>query len=254
MKKEEIIFELSNKVATKMLDTSIGAIEEVDLEHPAFSEFSITVSHASVFEVESTLEMMQKKGVKDLDNAKQQLENLKLRLDVVVRSKQIRIKASFAKKREVVLLDCLFPIGIFPRPKILSSLMENQSEYRAFQFYKITMFTLSQLDSTKYTPVVSTKFLDAPQGSKKKKKKGKKNKYTRYLVTKKYNVDSIQRRVVSKEREYTKASWSVKGFWRTYKSGKRVWIAQSTRRRRRKVLEGKENTEPTIVRINHTIS
>lgn len=250
MQKEEIIFELSKKVADEMIERSLGETASVDLEHPAFKEFSILVSHASMFEIESALKMMQNKGVKDLVKARQKLIDLKLKLDVKIHDMQVKIKVSYKVREEAVILDCTFPVALFPMPVINKSQLDDQSEFRAIQCYKLVLFTLKQLDSTNYEPVVNTKFLDAPKGNKKKNKKGKKNKYVKYLVTKKYIIDSIK--TEPKEREYTKPSWAVKGYWRKYKSGKKVWIEPSTRKRKNLTISGEH--EPTIVKINHTIN
>lgn len=72
-----------------------------------------------------------------------------------------------------------------------------------------------------------------------------KGKQTRYLTKKVYVVDTFDQVVPEKtgeKRTYTRKteSWDVCGHWRTYKSGKRSWIAQGVRGNKNKQTKPRE--------------
>lgn len=63
----------------------------------------------------------------------------------------------------------------------------------------------------------------------------KSNKQIRYMTKKVYIVDDLEHYAEQrKNRQYNRQvdSWNVRGHWRQYKSGKRVWIEQSVRGRK----------------------
>lgn len=78
--------------------------------------------------------------------------------------------------------------------------------------------------------------------TKKKNKKNNNNKKLTYIHTYKVKNDTVEN-FKSKHREYTfkTNSWNVRGHWRTYKSGKKIWINEH--QHKRKNLKDGENIE-----------
>lgn len=250
MKKEEIIFELKTEVAENMLDKVYTEFEsKLDLDHLAFNNFKIRLKAMDLFDMNGAINLLNTRGFKRTDLIKEEMLKCYLDIDVSIKDKIVDIYTYLSNLPNSPLLVCSIPMGIIPVPLIKKSILEDQTTFKALQFYKLVLGTLYQLDGANYEPVVSSKFLDAPKGNNKKGKKNNKKSYVKYLVTKKYIIDSIK--TEPKEREYTKPSWAVKGYWRKYPSGKRVWIEPSTRKRKSLI---NEKDEPTIIKINHTIN
>ena len=251
MQKEEIIFELKTEVVENIIEKSYTEFEsKLDLEHLAFNNFKLRLKANDLFSMDGAISLLNKNGFKKADLIREEMLKCILDIDVTIKDRIVNVYTYLSNLPNQPLLVCSIPKGLLPVPIVKKSILDDQTTFRALQVYKLVLGTLYQLDGTNYEPVVSSKFLDAPKGNKKKGKKNNKNKYVKYLVTKKYIIDSIK--TEPKEREYTKPSWAVKGYWRKYKSGKKVWIEPSTRKR--KSLTISEEHEPTIVKINHTIN
>lgn len=75
----------------------------------------------------------------------------------------------------------------------------------------------------------------------KKHSKGKKNKgQVKYLSVTQYRLTGCEKRVKTSAVNYTTEEWDVRGHWRHYKSGKKVWIKPNTLKRNKKLLKNSE--------------
>lgn len=113
----------------------------------------------------------------------------------------------------------------------------------AFQIWKLLMNTLEYIKSpnneVRYVQTKEPK----PSKSKKKDRHSKKT----YIYKKHYIIKDVESSLEKRDYHRIRESWTVRGHWREYKSGKKIWVDSFT-----KGTGKEEDTNYKITRVDDT--
>ena len=250
MQKNEIIIELTETVTKKLVDE--GSVH-FDYDHTIYNEFEIKAPANCFYNVDLVKENIMKTSnvkAKDLDKLD---ENWTLSLNVTFKPDTLKLKVVDSKLKMCTLETSLNKY--IPLPLASFSIYDDseQTFFATLKFLKVISGVLFNLDSSNYT-VVENKLI-TKEIPKKKGKKGKKsnNNKVKYINYRRYVMNTVSSEFTNpKERNYTKDSWQVKGFWATARNGKKYWRKPSIRKRKVGKVDNKTNSE-TLIKMTKTI-
>lgn len=110
--------------------------------------------------------------------------------------------------------------------KIVDTIMVGEKEQLMLNELIFRIIYIMQNESEKISNHRSVK---VEQKKKKKKQKNKKQKNYVYINSNKYIINrEVVEKIIEKNRNYNFKTdkWTVRGHWREYKSGKRVWVKE----------------------------
>ncbi len=161
--------------------------------------------------------------------------NNDLRVNVDIEEDVAKVKLNHVQQSKPIFV---FNFGII-EPKIEVEYNDFATDEEAFagKLIHLILSTLEYINSPRQEVVVTEK------REVKKSKKGKKNKRNRgktYIYKKVYKILDVKPN--EEKRKYTRIaeSWRVRGHWRKYKSGKKVWINGYSKGKGRDTQDKKE--------------
>lgn len=250
----EHIIEMKQEVVEKLMKTTYTS---KDLRAP-FRKFTLTFPNSVFVTKEQVMAdvletMLKTKGVTNAvlsPKEKARLEKMARQYsDGLCNLKVKCIEDSELLEFSAILLDPMGSVLIdfktsaqFPIPLISKNEFSNTPLVTANALTNLIVGVIEYLNSP--SQVIAKREVKEPvtnKGSKSKKSKNK-NKKT-YIHKCYYSVDKID---TASKRSYERhtESWTSRGHWRTYKSGKRVWIKEQVRGR------GKDNLQSKSYKIN----
>lgn len=226
-----IVIELTEKVVMEFLDRRM---EFLETSHLPFKEFSLKFP-MSVFLTEgkvlsdslgrlpvppeslTELQMKKiKKVAKDYSNSEL---TVNFKYDGV-----ISIDIVDSLKGTLFSMETEF-IEIMYIPKIKVNSFATDEFSFSFRILSLIAHVINYISEPKKEVLVSERREPKNTGKKGKKKSGGKT----YIYKKTYKVLDIETKLEKRDYNRIKESWGVRGHWRTYKSGKRVWIEEHTK-------------------------
>lgn len=256
----EVTIELNYEVSNKFLDGHYSPIIESlkkimipeeyvnpleDLPIP-FNNFTISIP-TTVFLTEEqvykdTLKITRKrkgaelnsKDIKLISKVAKDYVNNDLRVNVDIEEDVAKVKIDHAQQSKPIFV---FNFGIIePKIKIEYNDFATDEEAFAGKLIHLILSTLEYINSPKQEVVVTER---REVKKSKNNKKGKKSRKT-YIYKKVYKVlDVVEDR---DRRDYNRITenWEVRGHWRKYKSGKKVWIDGYSKGKERDTQDKKE--------------
>lgn len=264
----KVIIELNYEVANKFLNGYYNPIiEELkklvspeeyvnpleDLPIP-FNNFTISIpttvflTEEQVYEdtMRNTRERkgaeLNSKEIKLITKLAKDYVNNDLRVNVGIVEDVAKVKVNHVQQSKPIFV---FNFGII-EPKIEVEYNDFAKDGGAFagKLIHLILSTLEYINSPRHEVVITEK--REVKKSKNGKKKGKKGKKT-YIYKKVYKILDVKPN--EEKRKYTRIveSWRVRGHWRQYKSGKKVWIEEHTKGKKE---EAQDLQEYRITRVD----
>jgi hypothetical protein len=268
--KNNVVIELEQHTLMKIIDSFKDKKICLDLEHVPFNEYTIKYSYGKDFE-KSEIKRLIREGVskerakilikESLDITFNTLSiNVKIKGNkIIVDNHQMHMESEahsnildsdstlntyLIKRKEVseLYLSSFTPLEF----KDLGNLSEDEkSEITINNIQAIAVLAYLQLPSASSICNVDSKIV-LNDKRKKNKKKGNNNKTYIYKKTYFINYENIDK-VFELDKEHIRrnyqrktSQWQVRGHWRTYANGKRIWIKPTTKRSR-KCIENNVN-------------
>lgn len=247
-------------------------IDKVDFNHLPFKNFNCVIITRIEDEDELDVDFMLDK-LKNVPSSKREiilkeykkraLETKEERLDIAVTIKDLvlNIKCKDITEIEIEFNQenicisntaeestvCLRSRILIPTlEELVKNSISEKKKYDDFLYTTVAnvLQLLAYMGSDKKVDIpkerLFTKTSDNMTKAKSKKKKGKKNNKVSLIRNINYSIskeDVIRNTTEYSKREYNRQTdkWFTKGFWRTYKSGKKVWIKPCIKKSRQKV-------------------
>lgn len=214
--------ELTKDVAKKLMDSQL---KPFDFEHMPFERFTIQFPYG-IFQNPTDMFNQIYKDAKGISkNAHQQLMNIlehtcKQNVDLHIhkKNKELKIKLTFHQdvlfEGRLIVEPMLIPI-----PRIISCKGHSNPQVFCFMLFGIAVGTLHIFNEPKIIKESTQEKVDKATGKRTYTTNKKKYVYnTRYVF--KNAQEHLEKRVYNIHTEV----WEQRGHYRTYKSGKRVWV------------------------------
>lgn len=226
----KITIELTEKVAFEFLDRKL---EFLETEHLPYKEFDLKFPMS----VYLTEEKVLTDTLNRLPVPKESLteEQLKMMRKVArdYSSSQLTVSFKYDKNIQVDVADSLnhkvFSMELNSEIMFIPNIKRNEIAGEPFSFsfriLSIIAHTLNYISEPKKEVLVSQTKETKKSGKSKKRKSGGKT----YIYKKTYKVTDVETKIERREYNRIRESWGVRGHWRQYKSGKKVWIEEHTK-------------------------
>ena len=281
---KDVILEVATPQIEKDL-ISLGKKCDIDLNHIPFSNFTIKIFEDKNFKkdiINKTIDIQLKRTIGDieLDPTKEAklreemaslIEDKLLESDINLINRQIDIdikdntvlidyknisKFKFVFNKMVFNVDDELDVSLY----ILEKYKE-LSEEEIYQFSSNAIFLIfgmiTFMTMTKENIKPTKKIINNTNKNKKKNKKKNKSNKKKYIYNYKIDYDflnsnsivrSNSNNIKGNKRAYHLDSWYRRGHWRSYKSGKKVWIDQQFVYAHNKAVDDNDN-DNNIYRI-----
>lgn len=245
--KNNIIIELKDKVVDDVIQ--LGYTTKVDLRHVPFNNFRVALVVSTddmVDSIDESIEKMKENNMlgniedSTIQEIVKQMKSTKVHhiyFDVEIVDKTLNFVTDKNDRCSILMKDYIIDMSSSKREDfpiedvaIHSDIADEAFGHELTYNMSIAIGLLGFFQSEKKTINCSKKLI--PIESKKKKKKGSKKNQKRYLYNTKYVFDStnLNHSKITNANDEKKGyvrhidQWFTRGHWRTYKSGKKVWI------------------------------
>lgn len=262
MKNEQITIELADDVTDELM--KIGSSETIDLNYLPFKSFSIIISdlfNELDYEEFKNLLKSQSSILPSMEVYKDFLKHAtKPVLDVKIEGNKINLTRITNGKEtsDVIISLSSMTISSENYESVISNVEINKDtedfidrgDYGEILSKTIVVDLTLVLGLIKYMQgeptekIVKNRVIEN-KPNKKKNKKGS-NKKT-YIYKTKYIVQGIERPVQERTFERRTESWISRGHWRTYKSGKKIWINET-------IKHAKDTPKDSVIKKDYKIT
>lgn len=235
------IIELTKEVAEEFLDKEYKAL---DYDHVPFQKFTVKYPMGIYLtkkqllrdiseEVGAPIDLIKEhKVAREMEKYIQSNLSVNVEIDPTQQATKIQVVDSY----NTSIFECHTGLNL-PLPLIGKNIFSKTPVLTAMGLLRMVSNIIDYITSPTVT-VKARKIREEKKPSNKKEGKKKRGSQKTYIYKTIYSIDHISEDYHPK-RAYTRqtGSWNVRGFWRHYKNGKKVWIKEHTRG------QGKENSK-----------